>query len=183
MIGYWQVVSWRWWDLHFFQPPSTLEPWLRRQNSVVTVTGFKCALQSPSIDNEREVNGMERKGGRGEQVRLYFSQPLAFKTVQPLPFCVHLSVEYTWTKISPLKNILKISVLYYIFSTTQSPGCQKGSPRIMGRWSCFQDSLLQPLSLGMNKLIMLQVAVLDVRLSILHKAVYKLNLTLHYLRS
>ena len=63
------------------------------------------------------------------------------------------------------------------------PGCQKDSRCIMGRWFCFQDSLLQPLSLGMNKLIMLQVAVLDVRLSILHKSAYKLNPTLHYLRS
>ena len=63
------------------------------------------------------------------------------------------------------------------------PSCQKDSQCIMGRWSCFQDSLLQPLSLGMNKLIMFQVAVLDVRLSILHKSAYKLNLTLHYLRS
>lgn len=78
MIGYWQVISWRWWDLHFFQPLSTLESWLSRQNSVVTVTGLKCALQSPSIDNEREVNGVEREGRRDEQVRLYFSQPLAF---------------------------------------------------------------------------------------------------------
>ena len=63
------------------------------------------------------------------------------------------------------------------------PSCRKDSQCIMGRWSCFQDSLLQPLSLGMNKLIMFQVAVLDVRLSILHKSAYKLNLTLHYLRS
>lgn len=72
-----------------------------------------CALQSSLRELwESGMKGIsERKGGRDDQVRLYFPNSLlSIKTAQILSFCVHFLVEYTWTKNSPLKMF---EILYY----------------------------------------------------------------------